>query len=165
MRRFDPAEYRATVASAHNTLPSAVEMEKLFGNVDHFITHYGFDSEPKTWNSEVSFGGRYTLTMQVQVSINYESHTVTPIDEPKFWLLEVDKIQKLPNGNYQASFNRQLEFSLPEWHKLYESKGDLTVLGVLPNATAVRMFDEYVAAGRHPRIPVSLLPHTPEKVQ
>ena len=49
-------DYKATVQSARGAIPETVQIEKLFPNVDHFITHYGM-SGPKVWNSEAFIGG------------------------------------------------------------------------------------------------------------
>ena len=40
-------------------------MEALYGEGDNFITEYNFSSGPRLWNTEVFFGGRYTMDMQV----------------------------------------------------------------------------------------------------
>jgi len=156
------SDYIATVASARSALPVAVQIEELFGDADHFITHFGFDKKPKTWNTEVHFGGRYRLTMQVLVVVDYKKTTVTCVGEPKFWLKEISNVEYSPDGGHSASFNssHEITFSLSEWHGFYESEGDLTVLGVTKNPKTVPHFEDLVSSIRRDRVHVSLLPNT-----
>jgi len=75
-------------------------MEALFGEGDHFITHYGFSPGPKQWNTEVFFGGRYTLTLQVDVTIDNQKHLVlTNVTAPKFYLVEAGSLIWKPDGS------------------------------------------------------------------
>ena len=99
------ANHESTVKSARTAIPAAVQMEEIFGEVDHFITHYGFDAKPKPWNSEVHFGGRYVLTMQVDVTIDYTRNVITKVGNPIFVLYEITKIEKDDNGMEMASFD------------------------------------------------------------
>ena len=70
--RTNMTDYRAAHLSAKQSLPIAVQMEELFGDADHFITHFGFSGQKaNTWNTEVFFDGRYTITMQVEILIDY----------------------------------------------------------------------------------------------
>jgi hypothetical protein len=50
-----------------------VAKEALFGatNVDHFISKFG--SKSAIWNSVTYFFGRYTLSLKVPISIDYEN--------------------------------------------------------------------------------------------
>ena len=65
-----------TTQSGIDSLPWPRQMESLFGAGDHFITHFGFESGPRTWNTVVYFGGRYELALQVEVEINYSKNKV-----------------------------------------------------------------------------------------
>lgn len=153
-------EYKATVRSARAVLPIAVQMEEVFPIADHFITHFGFDSGPKMWNTEVFFGGRYTLTMQVDVEIDYKAKTITKVvGEPKFYLHEVQNIQILPDGRASSSYNSRNEkrFGSAEWEKIRQANGELSTLGLTANTEAVQHFDEYVSQWRRDRIRVSLV--------
>ena len=153
-------DYKATVRSARTVLPIAVQMEELFPVADHFITHFGFDSGPKMWNTEVFFGGRYKLTIQVDVEIDYKANKVTKVvGEPTFYLNEIEKIQILPDGRALTWYNSRnyKSFGSKEWEKIFQEKGDLSALGLTANPEAVQHFDEYVSQVRRDRIRVSLL--------
>lgn len=148
--------YRATIQSGATAIPEAVEMERMFPQTDHFITHFGFDSSPKQWNSEAFFGKRYILTMQVSVDVDYSSQQVSCIGEPKFYLNEVATAQPLSHGRFELTHGRTLEFGREEWKQLVEAKGDLNVLGFAPTPSVVPNYSEAVEAIRRDRVPVSL---------
>jgi hypothetical protein len=154
------SDYVATVRSAKAVLPIAVEMEELFPVADHFITHYGFNDGPRVWNTEVFFGGRYTLTMQVDVEIDYSANKITKVGgEPKFSLTETRKVDILPDGRAQSWYNgqNQRRFGPAEWEKVYQTKGDFSALDVTINHDPVPNFEEDVSQARRDRVPVSLL--------
>jgi hypothetical protein len=156
-RRFDKAEYEETILSARSALPIAVEIEKLFGSADHFITHYGFGDVTNIWNSEVHFGGRYRLTMQVEVKIDYRSNTITAVDEPRFFLVEYIEVVPLRDGRHEGRLGDTVRFSSREWEELYRSNGDFSVIGVELNNNEVLNFWNHVKNVRRDRIQVSLL--------
>jgi hypothetical protein len=99
--------YKKMVRSGIQVLKWPAEMEHLFGDSDHFITHWGFhDPGPRLWNSEVYFGGRFCLTMQVEVEVDYKTcaviRTVAP---PKFYLRKVNRLETR-NGVLYDSYHR-----------------------------------------------------------
>ncbi len=125
-----------TVLSAKKSLPIAVEMESRFGEADHFITHYGFPSQKtNTWNTEVFFGGRYVLTMQVKVAIDYGHRSFTQVEKPVFYLKEVTKvtltrIEGVDEPGVSGDNGFSTRFSEVEWKTLYESHGDFSEIGI-----------------------------------
>jgi hypothetical protein len=156
-------DYKATVRSASTAIPVAVQMEKLFPEIDHFITHYGraFGEGPKVWNSEAYLGGRYYLTMQVDVDIDYTTRQVTQAGDPKFYLTEYKKVMPLGRGAYESTISRDFRFGPQEWKKLFAARGDFTVIGFTCDDSEVPCFSNEVAAVRRDRVPVSLLSSTP----
>jgi hypothetical protein len=149
--------YEDVHRSARLAIPTAVEMETLYPATDHFITHYGFDSKPKAWNTVSYFGERYELAMQVEVSIDYKAKTVTQIGEPIFSLLEIERIVPLGGGAFSESVAKDVHISLDDWKTLYRNKGDLSSIGIMKNATPVQYFRESMASERSNRISISLL--------
>lgn len=152
-------DYIATVRSAKDALPIAMQMEEFFPVADHFITEYAmFDSKPKTWNTEVFFGGRYTLTMQVDVYIDYKTNRiVNVVGEPKFWLVGTESVKVLPDGRAYHVGGDGGEFGADEWKKVRDAKGDFSVIGIKINREPAENFEEYVRQTRAPRIAVSLV--------
>ncbi len=160
-------DYVPTCESAATRLPIAVEVEKLFpGKTDHFITHYGFNryggDRTNTWNSEAYFYGRYSLTMQIEVVVDYKNNTVTPAGEPKFYLVEYSRVDDNGGGVYSAFSGGGATFGEKEWQEIYHKGGDFSVvhLSVRKDAPVPNMA-EYVQAMRRPRIRVSLLNKNP----
>lgn len=152
------SDYVQTVESAATNVPVALEMERLFGDADHFISHYGFDDEPKQWNTEVFFGNRYILTMQIMVAVDYSRNTVSQIGDPTFYLFECETITIEPEGTLHVRFNPhgQVTFSGEQWNSMFESGGDFAGIGVKLNPAPVENFDRYVAGKRAPRVFVRL---------
>lgn len=155
------ADYVKTVESARHVIETAVQMEQLFRTADHFITEYGFKSGPRIWNTEVYFGGRYRLTMQVEIEIDYNrDRIIRTLTEPQFHLTEVGKIEVLADGRvYSENVKKpgQETFGLPEWRRVFAAGGDWSVIGFTIDKSSVQHFDEFVEAWRRPRIAVSLI--------
>jgi hypothetical protein len=140
--------------SARLAIPAAVEMESLYGAADHFITYYGMKtSGTNTWNTDVFFGGRYRMQMQVPVRVNYSKQTLIVDGEPTFYLFEYTEVDL----EGAASVGKNFRFSQDEWEKVCKAKGDLTVIGIVLNPNPVVNFDKLVEAYRRPRIPISLI--------
>lgn len=150
-------DYNETVHSATDVLPIAVQMETLFpGQTDHFITHYGIEDglPTKTWNSEAYFGGRYCLTMQIEVFVDSNRNTIRPSGEPTFYLEEITSFR----GGVASNDGLHATFGEEKWQEIVRHDGDFMAAGfnLKKNSPAVG-FDEYARAMRLPRIPVSLL--------
>ena len=129
-------------------------METLFGEGDHFITYYGVDSGPKLWNSEVFFGGRYKLTLQVEVEINYWKHKIVKVvSPPKFYLSEIDStIRDRANQVEGANISKNWQLDEAKWKKLVEAKGDWAVIDIpVKTNDPVARFEDYVKGQREPR--------------
>lgn len=149
-------DYKQTVRSGLATLPWPKEMEALFGEGDHFITHYGFSPGPKEWNTEVYFGGRYRLTMQVDVEIDYKKHTIEKYTSPpKFYLWEIGPLTREKGEVFGAKIANQWVFDEAKWRKLVEATGDWTAIGLsVKKDNPIPGFDEYVKGWRAPRVQV-----------
>ena len=152
------SDYIQTVKSGINSLPWPKEMEALFGEGDHFITHYGFKPGPKEWTTEVFFGGRYTLSLKVDVDVDYKTQTIkTSVSTPKFYLFEVGSVQRGARGVEGADISNQWILDEAKWKKLVQAKGDWSVLEIpVKTNSPVQDFDEYV---RGLRAPVVKIPH------
>ena len=149
-------QYRAAVRSGFKKIPETLEIEELFGESDHFITHYGMEEGPLIWNTEVFFYGRYSLTMQVSVQLNGRyGEIVRVLDEPKFYFHEVGSINITERGLVGAKIAVDKRFGQAEWKKLVAAKGDFSAIGIsVHRDRAVEGFDKYVKAQREPRMQV-----------
>ncbi|SRR5258706_3553861 len=149
-------DYKATIRSGIKVLPWPKEMETLFGDGDHFITHYNMSPGPKTWNTEVFFGGRYVLTLQVDVEVAYSKREVGKVvGTPMFFLHEVESVAIGPTGAYDTRFSRNWNFGEAKWKTLVSTKGDWSSIGIkVKTNSPVENFDYYVKHLRAPRIQV-----------
>ena len=130
-------------------------MEVLFGEGDYFITHYNFSPVPKTWNTEVFFGGRYELTLQLDVEIDYRKRNVVKsVTPPTFYLREVERVQFSPSGQPMVFYSDDWSFDETRWKKLVASGGDWSQIGISLKSNAVPGFDQYEKAMREPRVRV-----------
>jgi len=147
-------DYIQTVQSGIKTLPWPKQMEALFGDGDHFITHYGFSPGPKEWTTEVFFGGRYTLALKVDVEIDYKAQTIkTNVSSPKFYLFEVGSLLRGAKGVEGADISKQWILDEEKWKKLVQAKGDWSAIGIpVKTNSPVPEFDEYVKGLRAPRV-------------
>ena len=156
-QRFDPSNYVAAIRSGFVTIPYALQIEELFGEADHFITHYGSSEPTHTWNTETFIAGRYRLSMEIEVQLDRNARRVEKIvGNPTFYLFEIRKVLD-DNGQIGCSYNssKQLIFGLAEWKKIYESGGDFSTIGyTLRRDDPVENIEQYIAAVREPRIRV-----------
>jgi hypothetical protein len=123
----------------------AKEMNELFADCRHYIT-YGPNDVP-LFNSVAYFGGRYTLTMQVEVDIHSASSGVI-VGKPQFYLNEVALVTVSASGQVGATFSRSRNFGAAEWIQLFDADGDFSKIGFKVNPTAVTDFERYAAACR-----------------
>ncbi len=148
-----PFDRVATAYSAKDILPVAVEMEELFPVADQWIVQ-----GPK-WDTTVYFGGRYELTMQADIRIDYgNNRIIRVIGEPLFVLWEIEKVEILPDGRTYATYRTQNErrFGLKEWESIRQSKGDLSSIGIKMKTDEVENWHEYVRQWRRGRSGVSV---------
>lgn len=153
-------DYVKTISSAKAGVPYAVQMERLYGDADHFVVHYGFDDQPRNWQTCVWFGDRYQLSMQVKVDVDYSANTIRAVGEPKFILNEVSKVTIGSDGRIGADYDgeaNQIEFGLEEWNTLYENDGDFSKIGVSITHVPILDFQKFIDAIRRDRIYVSLV--------
>ena len=154
-RQKSMEDYKQTVRQGMSVIPAVREIRVIFPDcpTDHFITQYAFEKKkPVTWNTEVFFGGRYVLTYQVDVLVDYSNKTISKIIAPeKFFLGELSEIEG-GVGSYARSHN----FGMEKWKKIVDGKGDFSVIGI-PLNTNVPLpgFDEYVRQWRKDRVDVN----------
>lgn len=148
------SDYNKVHLDGLSKIASATEIESLLGDSDHFITHFGFAGETSNlWNTEVYFGGRYSLTMQVNIVVDYKNGVVEKVlDEPKFYLFTYGRIEQRANGNMAADISGQHIFGLADWERVYAADGDFSVIGLTLDRTPIPEFSHYVNAVRLPRV-------------
>lgn len=120
----------------------ALQITELYDDCSHSIGFTGWSNNRKYfWSTTAYFGGRYTLTMSVPISI--ESGTKGKmIGEPEFYLSEIEAIH---SGAYGTSFSRHFNFDFKDWTKVYKAKGDYGVIGFkVKTGPPLKDFKRYV---------------------
>jgi hypothetical protein len=147
--------YKRTVLSGLDVLPWPRQMESLFGEGDHFIVHFGFAEGPRQWQTEIFFGGRYVLTMAVDVEVDYRNaKVVKAVGKPQFKLAEVRHLDWRPGAPPGATFSNEWTLDEAQWNSLVKANGDWAAVQITLKKQPVRSFDKYVNAIRKDRIQV-----------
>lgn len=86
-------KYEETVRKGMSDVPHAAEIKKVFPNekVDHFISMFHHDrkqGKPLRWHSQVYFGGRYSLTYQVDIRFDHQESKFLDVVGPPIFVLE-----------------------------------------------------------------------------
>ena len=137
--------HQAFAANAVSRIEPASQMDQLFDDCRHYIT-YGRDSI-SIWNSVAFFGGRYHLTMQVEVAIESSSKGQMS-GQPRFYLNEVGKVSISSSGQVGAEYSNNLEFGPAEWKKVFNANGDFGAIGFAIKGRPVKNFDTFAKACR-----------------
>ncbi len=155
--------YKNTIRHGIQSIPHVTEIRRLFPDAptDHFITNYNIEKQkPHVWNTEVFFGGRYTLTYEVDVVINYNEHRYNEhriekvVSSGKFNLRSFARIAQ-GDGDFDR-FEWDRHFGETEWNKVVEAGGDLSVIGIRLDLKSppIPGWDDYVRRWSEPRIKV-----------
>src|SRR5262249_54994059 len=107
---------------------------ELFPDARHNISHYTGQMGPSQWSSEIGIHERYVLTVYLDVELDWSRHHIRSYGQPKYVLCEIISVTGPAGGPYRAGYEPSSErrFGAEEWRKLYESRGDLRVLGIEP---------------------------------
>lgn len=151
---FTREGYIKAVRSGFKLIPEAQQIEEILGDSDHFISYNGSLELGNEWNTEVFFGGRYCLTMQVPVKMDRAFDRVLAVLGPaKFDLVEIERIDDDGLVRYNPKAERR--FTATEWAKIYKAKGDFSVIGIkLKKGPPVKNFEKSVGQVRKDRIKV-----------
>jgi hypothetical protein len=141
-------DQQATVDSGYALIPEAQQIDDLLGPAWHRTSNY---TEPDVveWQTEALFGGRYEMTMMVDLRIDRRSGRVIEIlGEPRFLLLEVQEVLGSRGVNYRGA--GQWEFTAEEWRQVVKAKGDFAAIGIqLDRHHPVPGFERYRGAPRN----------------
>ena len=110
------SNYDECIADGMTKLKWANEMNEMFPFCDHFVIHYGIGKGvEKEWQSEAYFGGRFVITMSVQIVLNDHLNGITKVEgSPKFYLREIISI--VPDGGrFHAKIGKQDVLQEQEW--------------------------------------------------
>ena len=122
--------YNSLRASGSQKITEAVAFRTLFPNTHEFLTYFdGYYGEPQ-WNSTALLHGRYVLTLQCKIDVDYARSAVTNYQPPRVFLTEIVSLERLPGGQLSATHGTNFSFDLEQWKRLVESHGNFESLGV-----------------------------------
>jgi hypothetical protein len=151
-------DYVKTVQDGIKTVPHVGEIRRVFTNdpTDNFITQFGFNKKmPVLWNTEVFFGGRYILTYQVYVTVDYSKcRIVETVKQPEFVLTEVSRVFDASPETLGADFSADYKLTERDWKKVAAAHGDFSVIGISIKTNPVARFDQFVQGVRKDRLEV-----------
>ncbi len=140
---WDTNDYRSAVRSGRSLIAPAIEMEKQFPDTEHMLIMYGATGSKHEWQTVSFFGGRYVLTMSVDVFLNSNGTSVLRVDDnPRFSLSVYRSIEA--NGDSAAvDKSRGTEFTIDKWLAFKESGFDLKILDPAYDGSVLPYFKEY----------------------
>lgn len=121
-------DYREVLKSGRAEIPWVSTVERYFPeqDIDHFITHYGFDEKAKQWQTVVYFGDRYRMQIIQSVNINYKTKKVTSLESDFDFV--INEVISYDPASREASYGAQARGGPKEWQKFEDAKGDLSSL-------------------------------------
>lgn len=142
-----PDNYALVIADGKKNIPEVREMIAIWPKSKHLITHFTGEFGPTIWQSAVPLYGRYTLVVQINITLNKERTKITKAEKAVFLLSEIAAVKYDPVTRTESVTPGEAskEFDEKEWEKVVKSKGRLEELGVKIRKDApVEGFDEYV---------------------
>ena len=122
--------YNSVLTSGSQKITEAVAFRTLFSNTHEFLTYFdGYYGEPQ-WNSKALLHGRYVLTLQCKIGVDYAKSAVTNYQTPRIFLTEIVSLERLASGQTSATHGTNLTFNIDQWKQLMESHGAFESLGV-----------------------------------
>jgi len=149
---WDTNAYRKAIRSGRSTLTAALEMENQFSNTEHILIMYGATGKAEhEWHTISCFGGRYELTMIVDVVLNTDGTAVLRASEPPTFILWVCQDTGADGGGATFDSSREQKFGLEKWTAFKESGFDLKLLDPSYDGSVLEDFDEYANAWQKSR--------------
>jgi hypothetical protein len=137
-----PAE-AVLIETGYQQISEARQIDDLFGPAWHFTSNFQSPTVGQ-WFSEALFGGRYELTMYVDIECDQDGVTKT-IGAPHFILQEVTSVK----GNL-VSYGKSYEFGADKWQQVVRANGDFGKIGIsLQLNDPAPGFAEYVKQPRN----------------
>lgn len=147
--------------SGQTGVPVANQIEELFPVSGHLIDNVEDkpDRPRPKWITDAFFGDRYQLTMEVEVAIDRQQRKITRVvSKPTFVLKEIAAVvPRADTGWWRAepSWRSEHKFGPDEWAKVYEAKGDFSVIGITIDATPVANAADWVRVRKRDRVPLN----------
>jgi hypothetical protein len=126
-----PENYSRALEHGLTTIPAARQFQELFPNSRNSYAYYwGVKHAPELQCQTILYS-RYELTLQIQVKFDGQRSKVISFGEPVFLLKEIKGVTLLNGGRADIrSGDLQNHFGAIEWKKVYQARGDFSILGL-----------------------------------
>jgi len=123
--------YGNALEHALTTVPWARQFQELFpGALNGFTYYTGTSGDPRLY-CQTALYDRYEFKMEVKIRFDKSRRKVEGYGEPTFHLSELGRITHTEGGgSYIEMGELQRDFGPQEWQRLYEARGDFSVLGI-----------------------------------
>ena len=140
---WDTKAYRTAVWSGRSLIAPAIEMEKQFADTEHMLIMYGATGSKHEWQTVSFFGGRYELTMSVDVFLNSNGTSVLRVDDNPRFSMSVYRSIEAKGDSAAVDKSRGTEFTIDKWLAFKESGFDLKILDPAYDGSVLPYFKEY----------------------
>ena len=140
---WDTNAYRSAVRSGRSLIGPALDMEKQFSDTEHMLIMYGATGSKHEWQTVSFFGGRYELTMSVDVFLNSNGTSVLRVDDNPRFSMSVYRSIEAKGDSAAVDKSRGTEFTIDKWLAFKESGFDLKILDPAYDGSVLPYFKEY----------------------
>jgi hypothetical protein len=121
-------QYLQTVESLSHEIPVIREFKEIFPDASVVSEDYQKGDKNLTLLCIAYPFSRYQLTLEVKVDLN-GAGKIEACRKPKFIVREITQVI-VSRGKVEPSYkaNASVDFEESEWKKIYESKGDLSII-------------------------------------
>ena len=151
--------YVAVHVAAGRAISVALEFEKTFQDVDHFIVEFELHGNGiYEWQSTGYFANRFEVVMTQSVEIDYGAMSIKPIGDPKFFVFEILNVGSNRRGRLTTQYGDQWKFTVNEWAEFQKSNDFTLLMFSSTPVKPVKRIRDHIEKVRKPRIPISLIP-------
>ena len=136
--RANPETLNGIIAFGKTNITIARQMGETYPQTTHGLVNTSLDDyRLKSWQSHVIINSRYEILVSIPVQVDYDNVNLKLVG-PAVFYLDVRKSRTAHDGRisqieYESTEHKT--FGETEWKKIYEAKGDLSVIGVKMNTS------------------------------
>ncbi len=111
------ASHAAAVSNGLVVMPQAKEFASAFPGSAHYISRYSGDFGSPTWQSQTVVGGRFLLSLSIDIELSTDRKTVVGWDDVRFNLEPIESISMDATGSFAAQSGQSTAFGQQEWEQ------------------------------------------------
>ena len=131
-----------------DNIPEVRQFHALFPQTYENLSHYTGSFGDPVWTSKIGLHGRYILSLQVPLMLNWTRTDVRSYGRPRFQLVEVTRIYVRNSGQLTIDYGVSRHFGAYEWKEIVNLEGDISALGIMIKKNqAIRGFQKHWRGG------------------